>query len=210
MHGWIKRAGLSARRRLRCWRATLIARRLSRSRLSRLEARRILVVCYGNVCRSPLAAELLRRELDGMSEVRSGGLREVGGRSSPPDYIALCASTGIGLQDHRSLQLSTSDIEWADAIVIMDRHNWHLLVERGVKEDCILWLGAFDDGSVEIADPFGRDTREVANTIARIRGAQRSLASWCGKADVEQRVSRLVFNSAGFCVSIRANPVGGR
>lgn len=81
---------------------------------------KVLVVCHGNINRSPLAAAALC-QLGGL-EVLSAGFVNPGKRASKKMRDA-AEQFGLNLQAHRS-QLVTSDLlRWADAIVYMDRGN---------------------------------------------------------------------------------------
>src|SRR5258708_38417595 len=62
----------------------------------------VLVVCHGNICRSPVAAALLARELavHGIT-VQSAGFLGFN-RPSPPNALAAAVRHGLDLTDHRS------------------------------------------------------------------------------------------------------------
>lgn len=88
---------------------------------------KILMVCLGNICRSPLAEGLLRREIDraGLDwEVSSGGTAgyHVG---NPPDprSIAVAAAHGLDISAQRSHQVTRADLEAYDLVFGMDRQN---------------------------------------------------------------------------------------
>ena len=76
---------------------------------ARARPKTLLVICHGNICRSPVAAALLRRALapSGIA-VESAGL--IGfNRPAPPEACAAAERHGIGLNEHRS-RLVTADI----------------------------------------------------------------------------------------------------
>lgn len=62
----------------------------------------------------------------------------------------------------------------------MDRHNWHELMERAVPEDRLIWLGALDDGPVEIADPYQLDDADAKHVVERLALCSRRLAELLG------------------------------
>lgn len=167
-----KRAGL----RLAAQLAVLRGRSQSRQRVRQLQCRRLLVLCYGNIYRSPLVAELMRsgfRENQGI-EVRSAGFHPKGGRPIRADYAARMGSRiALGLAEHRSKVVTPEDFEWSDTIVVMDRHNWHSVARVAPDQlEKIVWLGAFStSGPVEIKDPYGRTEAEVDEIIALIFSA---------------------------------------
>ena len=90
-------------------------------------ATRILFVCLGNICRSPLAEAALRREAEALgldTEVDSAGTGDwhVG---QPPDRraIAVAARNGADVSRLRARQIGAEDFEDFDHIGALDGHN---------------------------------------------------------------------------------------
>ncbi len=83
--------------------------------------RRILVLCEGNHCRSPLAEALLRNALGPTIEVRSAGLGALVAQPAHEETRRLAAELGLDLEAHRGRQLSTALIREADLILVMDQ-----------------------------------------------------------------------------------------
>src|SRR5262245_51497415 len=88
----------------------------------------VLVVCTGNVCRSPSAEGLLRRAFDqrlgaGVVEVSSAGT--AGWEGSPPtaESIRATAERGVDIADHRGTLLTADRIDRADLVVAMTREH---------------------------------------------------------------------------------------
>lgn len=79
----------------------------------------ILVVCIGNICRSPMAEVLLKRALPDCS-VKSAGLGALVGKAADPHSISLMAEQGIDLTGHVAQQISQSLVFEADIIFVMD------------------------------------------------------------------------------------------
>lgn len=143
------------------------ARKESLERAATLSFCKTLVLCYGNIYRSPLVAAHLQSGplKSGHFEVRSAGFHPKPGRSAPPDFVELVRScTGLDLSGHRSRVVTKEDLEWASAIVLMDRHNWHALSAiDSSRASLVIWLGAFlNSGSPEISDPYGLQESEIA------------------------------------------------
>jgi protein-tyrosine-phosphatase len=98
--------------------------------------RQVLVVCTANLCRSPVAAALLARELDGLVDVdgRRWTVASAGTTAhraiADPDTTAAAASMGVDVSEHRSRVVGTADIDRADLILTMTReHLRHLVTE---------------------------------------------------------------------------------
>ncbi|MGH8213158.1 MAG: ATP-grasp domain-containing protein [Rhodanobacteraceae bacterium] len=147
--------------------------------------RRVLVLCYGNVCRSPVAARLL--STPGL-EVKSAGFLPAAGRRPPEDWIQVVSRTlAIDLHDHRPSTVDGEVIEWADLILLMDAANWHALTKAfpdAVDKAVLLGAAASGNGShtLEVRDPYRLEDRAM-QTIA-------STLESCVKALLDQRTSR--------------------
>jgi len=96
---------------------------------------RVLIVCLGNICRSPLAHGVLRariaeRGLGERIEVDSCGTSSYhNGEQADPNTRAVAKARGLDLEWHRSRQLLDSDFFEFDVLVAMDRSN-----ERGIHD----------------------------------------------------------------------------
>lgn len=83
--------------------------------------RRVLVVCLGNHCRSPLGAAALVRHGPPGLEVRSAGLADKHvGSPVHPDMTTAAAALGYDLTGHRGVQVTEQLMEWADLVLAMD------------------------------------------------------------------------------------------
>ena len=154
--------------RFRCRHALLRARTQSNTAIKASCVRRVLVLCYGNIYRSPLVKKCLDRELAGRVDTRSAGFHPVSGRPSPVRHVQMCAELGLDLSAHQSSIVTGGDLAWADVIVIMDRHNWQRARQLGAPSGKIVWLGAFARGAIEIEDPFNLADEEARQTVIRL------------------------------------------
>ncbi len=101
---------------------------------SQQKAKRILVVCTGNICRSPMGEVVLRNKLAevGMSDkfsIDSAGTMAVNrqGASPDPDAITTAARRQYDLSGLRARQFELTDFDQFDIILAMDRENHHRL-----------------------------------------------------------------------------------
>ena len=95
---------------------------------------RILTVCTGNICRSPVAERLLERELDAIgmvARVRSAGTQG-GGLRVPRPLIDVARQIGLEMGDHRSRRLDATSIEdeGADLVLAMSREHLYAVVSE--------------------------------------------------------------------------------
>ena len=135
---------------------------------------RILFVCTGNICRSPMAEallkDLLQREgLKGI-EVSSGGIYALAGEEVPMACRKILARRGIDITGHRGRQLDRSMMEEADLILVMEvrQLDWIRSLISDPERKVFL-LGEFaPGGGDEIADPFGGDDRDHHDCLGHI------------------------------------------
>ena len=83
---------------------------------------RVLVVCTGNLCRSPLAQAVLAQRLssaDLAAEVSSAGLAAPSGRSPDDKLVRVGDELGVDVRAHRSAPITTGQVENADLILTM-------------------------------------------------------------------------------------------
>jgi protein-tyrosine-phosphatase/predicted ATP-grasp superfamily ATP-dependent carboligase len=156
------RFGLGRRRR---GLAALLAREPGRQRS-------LLVLCFGNICRSPYAAKLLAEKLAGPRPditVTAAGFLAEEGRRSPDTAIAVAAELGTDLALHRSAYARDEALRGADAILLFDGANLGELARRGIAtEGRVFLLGAFAEPPGEIEDPYGAPPETFRETYARI------------------------------------------
>lgn len=97
----------------------------------------VLMVCMGNICRSPTAEAVLRHKLaalglDGLVEVDSAGTNAGWHKDQPPDprAIAHARLRGYDLTALRARSLVPDDFERFDLILAMDDDNHSVLVDK--------------------------------------------------------------------------------
>ncbi|MCV2395864.1 low molecular weight phosphatase family protein [Actinotalea sp. M2MS4P-6] len=90
-------------------------------------APRVLVVCTGNICRSPLAATLLGAILTDTS-VGSAGTHAVVGAPIDPTMVEVAGRHGTALPRHAAIQLSPAMVRAADLVLAMTRGHRSAIV----------------------------------------------------------------------------------
>ncbi len=164
-----------------CWRVRALwalarARHTSRIGLVRTGRKRILVICYGNIYRSPFVAQRLRSLSPGLA-VRSAGFHPQPGRTSPAGHVIMAKGYGIDLSKHVSSVVCLKDNSWADVVILMDRSNWVRLRRMGFDHRKFVWLGALAPGPLEIEDPYNLDDDSAAAVLDRMAACVERLAS---------------------------------
>jgi len=136
---------------------------------------RLLFVCTGNTCRSPLAEAIARREAErrGWTQLvaESAGVAAGGGSPASSGSLAAAEEVGLDLSAHGSTQLTADLVEGADLILTMSPHHLFAVIDLGGAGHATL-LTAFAEGreaedafdAPGIPDPFGGPLEEYIRT----------------------------------------------
>jgi len=128
--------------------------------------KRILIICIGNICRSPMAEGLMKRALPEM-EVSSAGLGALVGQPADSNAIALMREKGIDITAHRARQLESWMVATADLVLVMDTEQKdHLVMQYPLYRGKTYRL--IENAKYDIADPYrqGLDAfRDAAELI---------------------------------------------
>lgn len=142
---------------------------------------RILVVCTGNICRSPMAEILLQQQLQqaGRSvEVRSAGVGALVNYPADAPAQARMQTRGLELETHRARQFTPELARWTDLILVMDAtHREAVLdIEPAARGKTFL-LGHWIGGK-EVPDPYKQPEEVYIQVLDLIDEA---LAAWMKK-----------------------------
>jgi protein-tyrosine-phosphatase len=136
--------------------------------------KRILLVCTGNICRSPLAAALLERALKDRGldaiEVNSAGTGAWEGAPVSEGAYLVGLERGLDLSGHRARLLSREMVEAADLVLTMARHHRARVDELG-GEGHVFVLGEYagrEGDEAEVSDPFGGNLDVYRDTCAEL------------------------------------------
>ncbi len=135
----------------------------------------IMVVCTGNICRSPMVEGLLRKRLDeaGLQHITVSSSGTAGWENHPPMDPAVQASAEIGvdISGLRSCPIEQGMVESADLILTMGRNHIDYITEEFRPDSSKLrLLGDFHDQNpgMEIRDPYGTSVTNYRKILADI------------------------------------------
>ncbi|WP_459502001.1 low molecular weight protein arginine phosphatase [Bacillus sp. C1] len=118
--------------------------------------KRVLFVCTGNTCRSPMAEALLRHYGEEKFEVKSAGVFASPGSDASLHAKDALAEKGIK-EAHASQQITEELLEWADMVLAMTESHKQLVLGYypSASEKVDTFYEFVEGTSKDISDPFG-------------------------------------------------------
>ncbi|WP_416392020.1 low molecular weight protein-tyrosine-phosphatase [Alloalcanivorax xenomutans] len=138
---------------------------------------RILVVCDGNICRSPTVAALLR-ELKPEKTVSSAGLVGLEGHDMDQMAREVARANGLECGDHSGRKLTSALCRDADLILVMETRQRDRIISQFPEASGKTFLLSHWNGGHDIPDPFRRG-REVFERIYPM--LRQATEAWAGK-----------------------------
>lgn len=156
--------------------------------------RNILFLCYGNICRSPLAELIAHDSLRGYN-VGSAGFHETVDRQSPDHMKRAALKLNVDMNSHHSRSVTKQDGDRADLILVMDWKNYVQLTRTFPEAKAkATFLGLFGSISrIEIDDPYELAGEGVDQIVEQIKRSTDGLRDALAYAEVSlQQTSKVV------------------
>jgi protein-tyrosine phosphatase len=140
----------------------------------------ILIVCVGNICRSPMAEYLLQQRIKTKgidTRVSSAGLGALVGHEADEYAIEVMREHGVDGTAHRARQLDDDIVKQNDLILVME--HWQKKEIESLfpyARGRVHLLGKWDDK--EISDPYKKPKKAFIDAFEKINNA---CDKWCKK-----------------------------
>ena len=134
----------------------------------------VLIVCTGNICRSPMAKVLLQTRLardDARQDwqVASAGVWTVDGERASAHAVEVMTQRGIDLSNHRSRNVTREMMSQADLVLTMTRSHTEALGAAFQTHAHKVYLLSEMTGQMrDIGDPYGGTRQEYAHTAKEL------------------------------------------
>ncbi|MGZ5513816.1 MAG: arsenate-mycothiol transferase ArsC [Candidatus Aminicenantales bacterium] len=123
--------------------------------------KRLLFVCYGNICRSPMAEAIARERLGPAVEVASAGIGATGGPATEEAALVMKLVYKIDISSHIARPVGTYDLGSFDYVIALDPSIYHHLRDIWGIPESILY-------GWDIEDPLGSDYQVYKETALKI------------------------------------------
>ncbi len=126
-----------------------------------MKRQRVLLVCLGNICRSPLAEVIIRQQAKAMGLENDFSFASAGtgdwhiGQPADRRSAEVAARHGLSLEHHRAQQITPANMNRWDWFIAMDQANASDLLRMGVNSQRLLLMRQFEaEGGGDVPDPY--------------------------------------------------------
>ncbi|RXJ50731.1 low molecular weight protein-tyrosine-phosphatase [Gelidibacter gilvus] len=144
---------------------------------------RILMVCLGNICRSPLAHGILESKLPADKfQVDSAGTGDYHiGKAPDHRSIATAKAKGLDISDQKCRQFEISDFDNFDIIYVMDQSNYENVVKlardtEDIAKVKLILQDSQSSNKKEVPDPYWGSTQDFEDVYTLLDEACEKIA----------------------------------
>nr|WP_319249099.1 low molecular weight phosphotyrosine protein phosphatase [uncultured Celeribacter sp.] len=135
----------------------------------------VLVVCVGNICRSPVGERALATALPKL-HVRSAGIGALVGHAADDTMRSVAAAHGLSLDGHEARQFTPDMGARYDLILVMENGHRREIIQRAPQLAGRIMLFDQWSGAKGIADPYRRPAAFHERVFAEISAAAEAWA----------------------------------
>lgn len=139
---------------------------------------KLLFICTGNTCRSPMAEGLARKMLGNSFQVGSAGMEAYGGESASTHALEVLKEQNVDISRHRSRRIRVelmADYDWIIPMTQAQEEALKRLFPQYAEK--IRYLGNWGDRKRDVLDPWGgslavyrRTAHEIGELLSIIKG----------------------------------------
>ncbi|KYP87564.1 arsenate reductase/protein-tyrosine-phosphatase family protein [Rosenbergiella epipactidis] len=137
----------------------------------------ILVVCTGNICRSPTGERLLKKYLPDLS-IDSAGTGALKNHAADDTANLVATENGLSLDGHKAKQFTSELAQRYDLILVMEKHHQEVVTRIAPEVRGKTMLFAHWMEKKQIPDPY-RQSREAFEHVYRL--IEQSATAWAVK-----------------------------
>lgn len=132
-----------------------------------MQIQHILVVCVGNICRSPMAEYFFKQQCP-QKTISSAGISGMVGYPADEKAISCMDRLHIDMREHRAQKLSADHLKQADLVLVMSqRQQKHIEQTWAFAKGKVFRLGHWQNK--DIADPYQHDQQFFDDTCQLIQ-----------------------------------------
>jgi protein-tyrosine phosphatase len=136
---------------------------------------KVLIICVGNICRSPMAEALLRHRSHDQVQVTSAGVQATSGAHMDPLAKAVLKDFKIKSGEHRACQVTRDMLHWADLILLMEQPQLTRVLQIAPEVQGKAFLIGKWQNDLQIADPYRCPKNAFQQTYAQL---ERCVDDW--------------------------------
>lgn len=124
---------------------------------------KILIICVGNICRSPTAERILQQELPSKI-ISSAGLNALTGKGMHSPAARVLSENGYDSENHEARKLNYEMVADSDLVLVMEKGHQNVLMNLYPEiSGKVMLLGRWAD-DLEVTDPY-RKSSEAYNYV---------------------------------------------